>query len=305
MIVKPQTGFGARSKPTNQTLWIDDTRLFIAEEFTPLFHTSDYATLPDEARLRYNQLHALYFNEQVAFFEQEMLSPALSALARLALPTVLEAGVRKFYQDEQRHTSVFRALNRQCAPQLYARDDYFFVGLAPIWRVALRLISSQPRLFPLLLWLALMQEERSLFYSKGCLEHSARLEPHFVAAHRAHLADEVAHVAWDEELLDWLWPRTARTLRLANARLLSWAVGEFFLLPKRSGRRVVERLAREFPRLDGAGLRRAMDGLNANKAYASTLYSRTITPRTFARFDRHPELALLARTLPGYTPLPP
>lgn len=292
------------ASPAGITSARDAVQLFISEEFTPLFHTAAYGVLPDAARWRYNQLHALYFNEQVAFFEQELLSPALRALARMALPPALGAGVREFYEDEQRHTAMFRALNRRCAPEFYARGDYFFVAVAPAWRAAVRLVSSRPRLFPLLLWLALMQEERSLFYSKRCLEQAAHLESQFVAAHRAHRADEVGHVAWDEELLDWLWPRTGRILRGMNARLLNWLVGEFFLLLKRSGRRVVEQLAREFPRLDAAALRQAMAGLGANAADVRTLYSRAITPRAFARFDRHPEFALLARTLPGYVPLP-
>jgi hypothetical protein len=277
--------------------------LFIAEACTPLFHTSEYRILPEAAQLRYNQLHALYFNEQVAFFEQEMLSPALRSLARLALPPALAAGVREFHREEQRHTEMFRALNRQCAPEFYADKDYFFIDVSPTWRAVIRFISRQPRLFPLLLWLALMQEERSLYYSQGCLE-AERLEPQFVAAHRAHLADEVGHVGWDEQLLDWLWPRTPPILRMANARLLRWLVGEFFLLPKRSGRRVVDQLAREFVQLDATTLRRAMAGLKDNKAFARTLYSREITPRTFARFDRHPEFALLARKLTGYVPTP-
>jgi hypothetical protein len=281
---------------------VDTSRLFIAEEFTPLFHTSTYVALPPASRLRYNQLHAFYFNEQVIFFEQEMLSPALRALARARLPGALAEGVREFYDDEQRHTAAFRALNRQCAPDFYARGDYYFVGIAPGWRAAVRAISGCPRLFPLLVWLALMQEERSLFYSKGCLERAGQLEPHFIATHRAHLADEVSHVSWDEELLDWLWPRTKQFLRSANARLLNWLVGEFFLLPKRSGVRVVAQLTREFPQLDANVLVRAMAGLGESDAYVRTLYSRTITPRTFARFDGHPEFALLARTLPGYVP---
>ena len=282
---------------------VEDNRFFIAEEFTPLFHTAAYAVLPLAVRLRYNQLHAFYFNEQVTFFEQEMLSPALRALARGTLPQRLLDGVREFYDDEQRHTAAFRALNRQCAPQFYARADYFFIGLSPGWRAVVRAICGWPRVFPLLLWLALMQEERSLFYSKGCLKHAEHLEPHFIATHRAHLADEVGHVSRDEELLDWLWPRTKRFLRSANARLLNWLVAEFFLFPKRSGLRVVKQLIREFPQLNGVALHDAMAGLDANDAYGRTLYSRAITPRTFARFDRHPEFGLLTRTLPGYVPL--
>ena len=283
---------------------IEFTRRFIAEEFTPLFHTREYRGLPDPARLRYNQLHALYFNEQVAFFEQEMLSPALLALQRGELPPGLASGLRTFFAEEQRHTAMFRALNRRCAPELYAGGAYCFIRVARPWRAMLGEISRRPRVFPLLVWLALLQEERSLHYSKGCLERATELEPHFVATHRAHLADEVGHIGWDEELLDWLWPRVGHAMRWVNVRLLGWMLGEFFLLPKRSGLRVVRQLAREFPQLGAEPLYRGMRELETNTAYLHTLYSREATPRTFARFDAHPEFALLARTLPGYRPSP-
>ena len=139
-----------------------------------------------------------------------------------------------------------------------------------------------------------------MHYSKGCLKNADELEPQFVAMHRAHLADEIGHVGWDEEWIEWSWPRTNRVVRILNARLLRWMVGEFFLLPKRSAMRVVEQLAREFPRLDAAALRCAMRALKSNAGYLHTLYSREITPRTFARFDTCQEFALFARTLPGY-----
>lgn len=279
----------------------DRPRRCIAEEFTPLFHTREYAALPDAARWRYNQLHALYFNEQVAFFEQEMLSPVLRALGKIAPPPLAES-VRIFHAEEQRHTAMFRALNRESAPEFYARDDYFFVRVNRPALALLHAVSRRPRVFPCIVWLALLQEERSLFYSKGCLARAHEIESRFVAAHRAHLADEVGHVRWDEEVLDWLWPRTGRALRAVNARLLAWMLGEFFLLPKRSGARVVAQLAREFPRLDAAALCSAMRGLKNNAAYLRSLYSREVTPRSFARFDALPEFASLARALPGYRP---
>ena len=283
---------------------LDFEQHFIAERFTPLFHIREYRTLPDATRLRYNQLHALYFNEQVAFFEQEMLSPALLALQREELPAGLAAGLAIFFAEEQRHTAMFRALNRRCAPELYAGSAYYFIRVSAPSRLLLGAMARRPGVFPLLIWLALMQEERSLFYSKGCLESAGGLEPHFVATHRAHLADEVGHLRWDEEVLDWLWPRTSSALQWMNVRLLRWMIGEFFTLPKRSGLRVVERLVREFPQLDAAALRSGMRELENNAAYRRTLYSREIVPRTFARFDAHPEFALLARSLPGYVPPP-
>jgi hypothetical protein len=279
---------------------IDFTKRFIVEEFTPLFHTAEYSGLSTAARLRYNQFHALYFNEQVAFFEQEVLSPALRALTDCALPQELRASVERFHAEEQRHTARFRELNLKCAPEFYAAGPYYFVQIARPLRSLLRGMAAWPQMFPLLVWLALLQEERSLYYSKGCLASSADLEPHFVETHRAHLADEVGHIGWDEELLNWLWPRTGPWLRRWNARLLAWMVGEFFQLPKRSGLRVIAQLAREDPSVDLAALREGMRGLAKQPGYFETLYSREITPRSFARFDAEPEFALLERKLPGY-----
>lgn len=281
---------------------IDFTRRFIVDEFTPLCHTREYGALPEPARLRYNQLHALYINEQIAFFEREMLSPALIALQCGPLPADLAPALGTFLAEEQRHTAMFQALNLRCAPELYAAGRYQFIRVAPPWRALLGGLARRPRVFPLLIWLALLQEERSLYYSKTCLDQASVLEPHFVAMHRAHLADEVGHVGWDEMLLDWLWPQVGLAMRFVNARLLAWMVGEFFLLPKRAGVRVVRQLCREFPRLDLEALERGMRGLALNNAYVQGLYSRKTSARTFARFDAHQEFALLARAVPGYRP---
>ncbi len=279
---------------------VDFTRRFLPESFTPLFHTNVYRGLPEPVRLRYNQLHALYFNEQVAYFEQEMLSPMLRALQKSPLPPGFAAKLDVFLGDEQRHTAMFHELNQRCTPEFYANSAYKFIRVHSWGQALITGISSRPNLFPLIAWLTLLQEERALFYSKGCLEEAAELEPHFVATHRAHLADEVGHVRVDEELLDWLWPRANRMIRFLNTRMLCWMIGEFFLLPKRGGLCVVDQLVQEFSALDVGRLHRELNDLGTNAAYLSTLYSREMTPRSFARFDAHPEFGLISRTLPGY-----
>lgn len=276
---------------------IDFTRPFIAEEFTPLFHTPLHATLPAEVRLRYNQLSALYFNEQVGFFEEVMLRPALRALLEGPVPAALRAPLATFLAEEERHTTLFHALNRRAAPEFYEKSPRFFIPLSPSVRWTLRQIITRPRRFPLLLWLALLQEERSLHYSKGMLAQSSRMEPHFVAIHRMHLADEVGHIGWDEQILDWLWPALSPAGRALNARLLTWMVREFFHLPKRSAQCVIAQLAREFPQLEAGALHAAVRRLATDPAYRRTLYSREITPRAFARFEADPQFALLAQAL--------
>jgi len=284
--------------------FIDAGKPFIPAELTPLFHTPSYRELTEEQRLRYNQLHALYFNEQIMFFETDLGHPILGALLREAWPDQLAAGLRQFLDDERRHTEMFRQLNRRCAPRLYAGRDFHFVDVPAAWRAVLRWTANHPFSFPLFLWLMLLQEERSLFYAKAYLRHQTSIEPSFVATHRLHLMDEARHVHWDEELLDALWRCAHPILRTVNAKLFAWMMEEFFGTPKRAQVRVIEELARELPELRGRlpEMRRQLLALARDETYRRSLYSRQIVPRTFARFDKSPEFRVLR--ICGYHPQP-
>lgn len=285
-------------------LTVDSGRRFIPEEFTPLFYTPSYSELGERQRLRYNQLQGLYFNEQIIFFETVLGRTVLEALMREPLPPGLTAGLRQFRDEERQHTEMFRRLNRLSAPDLYAGRDLYFIEAPAVWMAVAKWAINRPLWFPLFLWFMLLQEERSLFYSQAYLRQRASLEPQFVAAHRIHLADEVRHVRWDEELIDELWRRTHPVLRKVNAKLFSWMLGELFGAPKRAQLRVIEELARELPELSGRmpEMRRQLLALSKDEAYLTSLYSRGIVPRTFARFDAEPELRTLA--ICGYRPQP-
>jgi hypothetical protein len=280
----------------------DSETPFIPAELTPLFHTPCYRELAAGQRRRYNQLHALYFNEQILFFETALGQPVLAALLGEPWPEGLAAGLRQFQEEERRHSEMFRRLNRRFAPHLYGESDLYFVRVPAFWGSVMRWAVDHPVSLPLFLWLMLLQEERSLYYSRAYLRQSAALAPAFVEAHRRHLADEVRHVGWDEELLDALWHRAPPLLRAVNARLFAWMLEEFFGAPKRAQLRVVEELAREDPQLRGRlpEMRRQLLALSRDAAYRQTLYSRAIVPRTFARFDACPELRGLR--LCGYLP---
>ena len=91
-------------------------------------------------------------------------------------------------------------------------------------------------------------------------------------------------------------------LRTVNAKLFAWMMEEFFGTPKRGQLRVIEELARELPDLRGRlpEMRRQLLALSRDEAYRSSLYSRESVPRTFARFDRSPELRRLR--ICGYRP---
>src|SRR6266850_2175709 len=107
---------GTFSAPTYMPAAVDFSKLFLPEQFTPLFHTSAYANLSAEQRRRYNQLYALYFNEQIIFFETSLSESVLLPLADSRLPADLTVALREFMEEEQRHTRMFRALNEACAP---------------------------------------------------------------------------------------------------------------------------------------------------------------------------------------------
>jgi hypothetical protein len=155
--------------------------------------------------------------------------------------------------------------------------------------------TGHPRLFPMFFWLMLLQEERSLFYSRRAIAQREELEPHFVKTHRTHLADEVGHVSWDEELIKELWERANPFLRKVNAELFEWILVEFFNGPKRAQLRVVHELAREFPALRELEpeMQRQLLALSADARFQAALYSRAIVPRAFGRFDESPEFRSL------------
>ena len=281
---------------------VDFARHFIPEPLTPLAHTPAYRQLEPRHRLRYNQLQALFFNEQIVFFETAVGTGIMQALLREAWPNELRARLTEFWREELRHTEMFRDLNRRCAPELYGAGHSHFIRLAPAWTALLRWTTRHPRLFSLYLWLMLLQEERSLYYSAQFIRCKETLEPHFVAAYRAHLIDEAGHVRCDEEVLDRWWPQTRPFLRSVNAKLLAWLVAEFFSAPKRGQLSVVDTLAAEFPELRERApeLKRQLLSLSADESYQFSLYSRRITPRSFARFDQWPEFRVLERAMRGY-----
>jgi hypothetical protein len=281
---------------------VDFGKRFIPEEFTPLSYTRSYLELTEEQRLRYNQLHALYFNEQIMFFEANLGQSVLEALLRRPWPDRVAGALRQLEEEERQHTKMFRRLNRLCAPHLYATRDFHFVQVPLPWMVVGNWASRHPLLFPMFLWLMLLQEERALYYSRGFVRQQALLEPHFVEVQRLHLADEADHVRLDEELIDSLWASAAPYLRRINARLFSWMLGEFFNTPRRAQLRVVDELAGEFPvlRLRRSEMRRQLLALSQDTQYQTSLYSRDIVPRTFARFDEWPEFESL--TISSYRP---
>ena len=275
---------------------VDFSRPFMPEILTPLYHTPACRSLSEHQRLRYNQLHALYFNEQIVFFEKALARNVLGYFQSSSLAEQLKTGLRQFASEEEMHTAMFLDLNRRCSA-LYQSQDFYFIRIPFAGAKLLEFMSNHPQWFPLLLWLMHLQEERALFFGRTFLRFQDELEPNFVAVQRQHLADEVGHVRWDEQLLAEIWPRTKFLLKRLNVRMLGWMIEEFFSVPKRSSVRVVEALIDEFDELKpkAGEFRRQLSALGSNAEYRRLLYSSETVPKSLAMFDEWPEFEPIKR----------
>jgi rubrerythrin len=282
---------------------VDFSKYFIPEELTPLYFTPSYGNLTEAQRLRYNQLTGLYFNEQIMFLEKILAENIIYFYLSEPIPNDLKARLRQFILEEKQHTAMFLQLNRQCAPQFYAEQDFYFIQVPKVLSKLTTFLSKRPQWFPLFLWLVMLQEERSLFCGQIYLK-SHRIESHFLEVQKRHLKDEVDHIRWDKELINWVWPKTNFVIRKLNTYLLAWLINEYFSFPKRSAVRVVKQLTKEFPSLQSRfqDLRNHLFEVSHNTTFRSFLYTKENVPETFKLFRNWPEFEGITKLMPGNIP---
>ena len=304
----------APSKPAEDGIdWrtpIDRSRWFFCETLTPLYYTSVYRDLGTEHRIRYNQLTAMMANEIIGFMETEFLDAALSAVESRGdrrQPADLHAAVRRFRDDERRHADIWQNLNRLSEPAWYGSANRRLINISPIAAIAARLIARHPVAFPVVFWIQLAQEERSLEISRRCMRVPAQaIEPRYAAAYAAHLPDEARHVQIDRHLIDHFYRPRRLAVRLASARLFRTIVGTLLVTPVHSTARVVRVLGAEYPELAPLLPRMLQElaDLRNNREYHEMMYSRRSTPVTFALFDEFPEFHQMGAVLRAYDPRP-
>lgn len=266
---------------------VDWSKPFMPEPLTALYHTAIWRDLGADQRLRYAQLHALYINEQILFFERAFAPNVLKALIREPLTAHLRASLTTFMAEEEKHSGMFWDLNRRCAPQWYSHSQFYFIQVPKSGRRFLEFITRRPRWFPLCLWLMLLQEDRAMYYGRAYLRCDG-LEPHFHAVHKMHLADEAGHVRWDEQLLEKVWPNTPPIIQRINVALCRWMIAEFFSAPKRAAIRIVDEWIRQTPALAGdrVEIQRQLGALGKDRSFRQHTYGRNVVPGAFAQMDR-------------------
>lgn len=289
---------------------IDRTRWFFCESLTPLYYTPTYATLTDEHRLRYNQLTGMLSNEIILHLETRFLDGVLNAVVRRRARGVdgdLIQALSLFRDDERRHADQWRLLNRLSAPEWYGTGDRYLLSVPGAIDAVARTLARHPLACPIVFWIQLTQEERSIDISRRCLRMPpGALESRYAAVYGEHLRDEVRHVQVDCHLIHRFYASQPPARRRLTAVLFRWVVANLFLTPTRSTVRVVNVLASEFPELRPLVPQAVCElrNLAADDAYQHMMYSRRVTPITFELFDAFPEFHSMRRVLRAYTPAP-
>jgi hypothetical protein len=281
---------------------VDRRRLFTCPSLAPLAHTPVFAELTATQQRRYNQLVGLFQNEMVCFFEEEIGGYILPALLQSShrLPPDISLALRRFLEEEREHSRMFRRLSRLAEGGWYEQADYHILRFPKPFLRVLHQISSRPLLLPMMIWVMLLMEERSLMMSKRYLAMAPEvIEPQFLAAYRAHAEDEIRHVHLDWHLLEGFYLSLSAPWRRLNAWLLELLMVGLLLKPRRSNVRLIDLLVAEFPELRPKRPRliRAVHGLIDNPGYRRMMYSPEATPISRALFEKLPEFARLRHRL--------
>lgn len=289
---------------------IDRTRWFICETLTPLYYTPCYAALGSEHRRRYNQLTGMLANEIILHLETGFLDDALGAVAHCApgANAELVEAVHRFRRDERRHAESWRRLNRLSEPAWYRNRDRYLLRVPAVAESVARIVARHPVSCPVVFWIQLVQEERSIEISKRCLRMPGEsIEPRYAAVYGEHLRDEVRHIQVDCHLIERFHAAQSRTARKLTARAFRWVLSRLFLRPARSTMRVIEVLASEYRELRPlrSQMARQLRTLVSDQAYHEMMYSRTTTPITFDLFDAFPEFHSMRKALRAYVPAHP
>jgi len=297
-----------RDAAVDWTAPIDRSRWFFCETLTPLYYTPIYRSLDLGHRRRYNQLTAMMANEIIAFMESEFLVVTLTAVSSASshqLPGGLRAAVERFAEDERRHAQIWWQLNRLSEPQWYEHARWRMLRIPRGLLSAARFVARHPSTFPLVFWLQLVQEERSIEISRRCMRvPAASIESRYLAAYTAHLPDEARHVQIDRHLIDYYYRGRSALVRQASARLFKSLVRSLLVAPIHSTTRVVHTLAAEYRELTSLvpEMLRQLEALRYSSDYHDMMYSRRTTPVTFRLFDECPEFHSMRDVLLGYVP---
>lgn len=274
---------------------IDRTKPWEPEGLGALWFLPSFASLAPNERLRCNQLHALGVCEQFVWFEQQLIRAVGNVLRAGGLPATLQEALGHFLSEERKHIAMFWRLLEKSAPRWYATRAPRLFGVSRVQQFAMDRMTAHPRTLLAWIWLAVLVEERTLFFSREHMR-SARTAAGSIDAlharvHEFHFRDEARHYHLDQHLLTWLYdpePRWKKDLAAA----MFYAMMRAYVAGARTATRILEQLGREFPHLHAAllpRLRAELGQVARREDYHRRLFSRAALPHSFALLAEYRE----------------
>ena len=237
--------------------------------------------------------------EQFIFLEEKILNQCLKTIlsqkkAKRFFPQELIDCLEDFVQEEEVHSEMFwRTLQTQW-PEHYPTRNFRIFKKTPLQVKTIDFITHHPFLFVVWLWLAILFEERTMDIYKKYSASNLKLIPVLSEVHELHMRDEVRHFSIDEHLLRYLYDRTAKPVRIANAHFFKLIMRQY-LTPIKSSLVGFEEAAKIHPHLIPLRdqHRFELQKLGQSRDFLTSYYSPKVLPKTFRLLNQYSEFKIL------------
>ena len=278
---------------------VDHAKPWEPEGLGALWFLPSFALLAPQERLRCNQLHALGVCEQFVWFERQLIRAIGNVLRAGALPPALHEALGHFVVEERKHIAMFGRLLQKSAPRGYATRAPRLFGASMAQQFTMDRVTAHPRTLLAWIWLAIVVEERTLFFSREHLRAASSapglIDTLHAQVHAFHFRDEARHYHLDQHLLTWLYdPQPRWKKRLAAA--MFYAMMRSYVAGARTATRILQQLGREFSHLRAGllpRLRAELGQVARREDYQQRLFSRAALPHSFALLAEYREHARL------------
>ena len=149
--------------------------------------------------------------------------------------------------------------------------------------------------FPVVFWLAIAIEDKSLEVSRRCMKLGVEnLERRFVDVYRAHFVEENGHITTDSRVLEFFHKSLSTRKRHRVAGWFKYFLNTFMFTPGNAAKKTVVELINEFEDLKPlrSKMLSELASLKHCQEFRDMMYSRKSTPNLYRLFDLYPEMSL-------------
>ncbi len=272
---------------------IDRSKKWMPESMLCTSYLSCYQALPNEVKLRFNQLYAVALCEEIIWFKQEFLASIFNQLLALQYSNdELAETLTLMINEEQKHAEMFWRLLKLADHKRYAERKIQLVPVSYAQTFGAHLCEKYPDWFIFWVLIAFMMGERSLDYSQR-YQLDNTLEPNFKKAHGLHQIGASRHLDIHHDLIEKFY-RPASGLKKSLAAISFKIILQAFLSPQRIAKSLCFQLVGEFGRSIQNNLDlmvKELPTLRKNTYFINKNYGKFALPRLHQILNEHPELS--------------